>query len=112
MDTFPEFISRNSGSQGMLFDKDRIRMAAVASSIDVGNMRQGFFILAGQNIMFPVAVKTVGCPFRPLHDHFRMEALQVLLLCLLVASSTIHPFVRGLLPALGVFVILNPGVAI
>jgi hypothetical protein len=112
MDTLPEFISRNSGSQGMLFDKDRIRMATVAGSIDVGNMRQGFIILAGLNIMFPVAVKAVGCPFRSLHDHFGMETLQVLLFCLLVASSTIHPFVRGLLPALGVFVILNPGMAI
>jgi hypothetical protein len=87
-------------------------MAAVACPIDVGNMRHGFVILARKYVMFSVTIITVGCPFSSLHDHLGMEPLQILVLRLLVASCTVHLFVRRLLPALGVLIILNPGMAI
>ena len=87
-------------------------MAAVARPVDVGTMCHRFVILARKNIMLSVTVKTIGCPLRPLHDHLGMEALQIFLLRLLVASGAVHPFVRRLLPPLGVFIILNPGMAI
>jgi hypothetical protein len=112
MDTSPKLISGNGRSKGMLFDKYRIRMAAVACPLDVGNVCHGFVILTLKNVMFSVTVITIGCSFHPLHDHLGMEALQILLLCLLVASCTVHPFVRRLLPTLGVFIIFNPGMAI
>jgi hypothetical protein len=96
----------------MLFDKYRIGMTAITGLVDVGNMCHGFVILARKNIMFSVTVITVGCPFRPLHDHLGMETLQILLLRLLMASGAVHPFVRSLLPTLRVFIILNPGMAI
>jgi hypothetical protein len=96
----------------MVLDKYRIRMTAIACLFDVGNVGHGFGILTGQNIMFSVTIITVGCPFRPLHDHLGMEALQVFFLRLLVASGTVYPFVRRPLPALGMLVIFNMGVAI
>jgi hypothetical protein len=96
----------------MLFDKYRICMTAITGLVDVRNMGHGFFVLTRKNVVFSVTIITIGCPFRPLHDHLGMETLQILLLSLLVASCTVHPFVRGLLSALGVFVILNPGMAI
>jgi hypothetical protein len=87
-------------------------MAAITCLFDVGNVGHGFGILAGQNIVFSVTVITVGCPLHPLHDHLGMEALQVFFLRLLVASGTVHPLVRRLLPALCMSVILDTGVAI
>ena len=111
MDTSPKLISGNGRSEGMLFDKYRIRMAAVACPIDVGNMRHGFVILIRENVMFSMTIITTGCPLRPLHDHLGMEALQIFLLRLLMASCAVHPFFRRLLPALGMFIIFNPGMA-
>src|SRR5512139_3187573 len=112
MYTFLKFLFRNSRSQGMLFDKYRIGMTAITGLVDVGNVCHGFVILARKNIMFSVTVITIGRPFCPLHDHLGMETLQILLLRLLMASGTIHLFVRRLLPALSVFIILNPSMAI
>ena len=62
--------------------------------------------------MFSVAVITAGCPLHPFHDHLGMKALQVFFLRFLVAGRAVHFFVRSLLPALGVLVIFDMGVAI
>ncbi len=70
MDAFPKFFSGNDGTQRVLLDKDRIRMASVACPIDVRNVGHGLVVLARKNVVFPVTVVTVGCPLRPLHDHF------------------------------------------
>ena len=112
MDTSLKLVSRHGRSKGMLFDKYRIRMAAVACPLDVGNMCHGFAFPTRKNVMFSVTIKTIGCPLRPLHDHLGMEALQIFLLRLLVASGTVHPFVRRFLSALGVSVIFDPGMAV
>src|SRR3989304_1457395 len=96
----------------MFLDKYCICMTAITGLVDVGNMGHGFVILTRKNVMFSVAIITIGCPFCPLHDHLGMETLQILLLSLLMASCTVYPFVRRLLGALGVFIVFNPRMAI
>jgi len=112
VDTSPELISGNGRSERMLFDKDRIRMAAVACPIDVGGMGHGFVILTRKNVVFSMTIITIRCPFHSLHDHLGMETLQIFFLRFLVATCTVHPFVRRLLSALGVSVIFDPGMAV
>jgi hypothetical protein len=65
-----------------------------------------------QDIMFSVTIVTIGRPFHPFHDHLRVKALQVFLFRLLVASRTVHLFIRSLLSTLGMFIIFNMGMAI
>jgi hypothetical protein len=112
MHAFLKLLFWDGRPQCMFLDKYRIRMTAIACLFDVGNVGHGFGILAGKDIMFSVTIITIGRPLRPLHDHLGMEALQVFFLRLLVASRTVHPFVRRLPPALGMFIIFNMGVAI
>jgi hypothetical protein len=112
MHTFLKFLLWDGRPQCMFFDKSCIRMTTITCPVDVGNVGHGFGILAGKDIMFSVTIITIGCPLRSLHDHLGMEALQVFFLCLLVASRTVHPFVRRLLPTLGMFIIFNMDVAI
>ena len=112
VNAFPKFFSGNNRTQRVLLDKDRIGMASVACPIGVRNMRHGFAIFARKDIVLSVTIIASGRPFGALHDHFGMEALQILLLHLLMARSTVYPFVRRLLPAFGVSIILNPSVAI
>ena len=52
----------------VLLDEFYIRMAPVTCLLDIGNMGHRFGVLAGEDIVFPVAVVTISRSFRPLHD--------------------------------------------
>src|SRR4030067_1587067 len=103
MHTFLKFLFGHSRPQGMLLDKFHLRMATITSLVNVGNVCLGFGILAGEDIMPSVAIITISCPLRSLHDHLGMKALLVFFVSLLMAGCTVHPFVYSL-PALGMFV--------
>ena len=105
VDASLKLLSRNGSSQGMLFHKFNIGMAALTGLINVGNMRHRSRILARKDIMFPMAIKTSRCPLRSFHDHFRMKSLLILFLCFIVATLAIHLSVGSLLSTLGVGVI-------
>jgi hypothetical protein len=105
VDTTLKLVSRNGSAQGMLFHKFDIGMTALTRPSNVGNMRHRSRVLARKNIMFSMAIKTIRCPFRSFHDHFRMKALLILFFCFIVATLAIYPPVGSFLSTLGMGII-------
>jgi hypothetical protein len=105
VDASLKLLSRNGPTQGMMLHKFDIGMAAITGLLNIGNMRHRSRIFARKDIMFPMAIKTIRCPLRSLHDHFRMKPLLVLFLCFIVATLAIHPPFGGFLSTLGVGII-------
>src|SRR5512139_4294058 len=89
----------------MLFHKFDIGMTALTRLINVGNMRHRSRVLARKDVMFSMAIKTIRCPFRSFHDHFRMKALLILFFCFIVAALAIYPPVCSFLSTLGMGII-------
>ena len=106
VDTTLKLVSRNGPTQGVLFHKFDIGMAALTRLINVGNMRHRSRVLAPKDIMLSMTIKTIRCPFRSFHDHFRMKALRILFFCLIVAALAIYPPVGSFLSTLGMGIIL------
>jgi hypothetical protein len=105
VDTTLKLLSRDGSPQGMLFHKFDIGMTALTRLSNVGNMRHRSRVLAPEDIMFSMTIKTIRCPFRSFHDHFRMKALLVLLFCLIVATLATYPPVGSFLSTLGMGII-------
>jgi hypothetical protein len=105
VDTFLELLSRNGSTQCMLLYKFDIGMAAFAGFINVGNIRHRSRVFTGQDIVFPMAIKTIRCPLGSFHDHLRVKSLLIFFLCFIVAALAIHPPVGSLLSTLSMGII-------
>ena len=99
MNACSEDFSRTwASSKGMFFDEFFIWMASIAGIFYVGGMGHRFWIFTGKNVMFPMAIITVGCPLSSLHYGLGMETLLIFLILFLVAHSAFYFSIWDLLP--------------